>query len=91
MGPHRRSASGYVEHSIFKELTSKWGTFIRVDEHMMHRERPDIVRVLVRVKSKLDIPPLAKVYVGDVCHSVLVSIDGKADLEEGEIDEELEN
>lgn len=66
---------------FFKKLASRWGNFIQLDETNFNRERLDITRVHVRVLSKLDMPLLVKIIVGELSLTILVSIENKYEPE----------
>ncbi|KAK8665553.1 hypothetical protein V6N13_005719 [Hibiscus sabdariffa] len=59
--------------SIFISITSKWGSFVKLDEDTACKNRFDIAKVLVSVSLISDIPQQVDISVNGVVHSVKVT------------------
>ena len=66
----------YIWHKIFFEsLGNRWGSFVCLDECTANRSRFDIARMLVRVKSSLNIPSTVSVNVRGSEFRILVAVE----------------
>ncbi|XVE66642.1 hypothetical protein DITRI_Ditri08aG0094700 [Diplodiscus trichospermus] len=60
---------------FFKALVVQWGSYIRADYSTMNKERLDVARILVRVKSKLIIPSIVTIRLNGISVKIVVSIE----------------
>ncbi|XVF85982.1 hypothetical protein PTKIN_Ptkin17bG0160800 [Pterospermum kingtungense] len=60
---------------FFKSLANQWGSYIKIDECTLKRERLDYARILVKVESKFNIPAFVTVRVNGQCYKISISLE----------------
>ncbi|XVF55665.1 hypothetical protein PTKIN_Ptkin06aG0055200 [Pterospermum kingtungense] len=60
---------------FFKALGDSWGTFVKVDQDTASMNRFDVARLLVIVDSKVKIPSIVSVKIGESSYKIVVSLE----------------
>ncbi|XVF62071.1 hypothetical protein PTKIN_Ptkin08bG0187600 [Pterospermum kingtungense] len=61
--------------SFFRSLSDMWGEFIRADDPTLFKNRLDVARLLIRVRSRFNIPSQVKLNVKGICFCLSVMVE----------------